>query len=222
MVVANSKTGQDKRLVYCCGWRRDRGKSVCSNKLRRPKDVVEARVADYLLEEVLTERMVAEVLRRVRDRVAARTNVDESSVRAMETELRSLDGEIRKLVDTIAVAPESSALLDGLRQRERRRNALAQELEIQRRTPAAVAKELQRLEEEARGRLESVRNVLVEEQQAACQLVEALFPSGLTFTPDRSGDSPRYLIEGDAVVGPGILTEPSDDDVILSSVPSGI
>ena len=124
-------------------------------------------------------------IRRVRDRVAARTKVDDTSVREIETELRTLDGEIRKLVDSIAVVPDSTALLDGLRQRERRRNALAQELEIQRRTPAAVAKELQRLEEDARRRLESVRNVLVEEQQAACQLVEALFPSGLTFTPDR-------------------------------------
>lgn len=92
-------------------------------------------------------------------------------------------------MDSIAVVPDSATLLDGLRQRARRRNSLAQELEIQRRTPAAVAKELQRLKEDARR---------------------------------RSGSSPGDLMEGDAVVGAGILAEPTDDDVISRSVPSGI
>jgi len=40
--------------------------------------------------------------------------------------------------------------------------------------------------------------------------------------PDRSGKSPRYLIEGDAVDGPGLLSEePPDGDALLSSVLAG-
>lgn len=222
MMVANSKTGQAKRLAYCCGWHRDRGSAVCTNKLRRPKDIIEEKVADYLLREVLTERMVAEVIRRVRDRVATRRKVDGSKLNEIRTELHTLDGEIRHLVDAIAAAPELGTLLDGLRQRERRRNSLAQELEVMRRTPAAVDLELRRIEDEARERLVAVRDTFQDEQQAACQLVEALFPSGMTFTPIEVGGRPQYLIEGDAVVGPGILSEPTDDDVILRSVPSGI
>jgi site-specific DNA recombinase len=213
MSIRSSRTGKTRKLVYACSWHRNRGDAVCANKLMRSKEEVEEVVFDYLRQAVLTEETTEAVIREVRDRLQAKRKVDEVGLRAMQKEALKLGREIARLVDAIAVTPDSRALQDGLRQRESRLRTIEQELEIVRRAPGVIEKELRQMEKEARERLADLHGAFEGHPEAACRLMDKLFPRGLLFEPVREeGQRPYYRLRGEAVV---------ESCVLLGGVPSG-
>ena len=103
MTVRNSRDGKNPRPVYACAYHRNRGNAVCDNRLMRPKEAVEEAVIGYLRDSVLTETMVTEIVRRVRERLKEHRSVDRSRIREMEKEARKLRNEERRLVDAVGV-----------------------------------------------------------------------------------------------------------------------
>ncbi len=209
MMVANNRDGRVNRRAYCCGWHRDRGEAVCTNRLRRSQEVVEAALAEHLRREVLTEDLVAEVLRRVRGRLEELRSQDNGGV--LQAEAQSLRVEIQNLVRAIARTPDSPALAAALQEREDRLRALDVEVEARRRAPEIAGAQLRDIEEQTRERLGELRAILERRDDGFRTLIAAMYPKGLRFHPEGPRRQRRYRVEGEAALG----------CVMLDSVPSG-
>jgi len=72
LTVTNGKSSYESIKVYSCAYSRDRGKSVCTNTLRRPVDSVNQAVAEWISENVLSEELVVGVIATVRESLSAR------------------------------------------------------------------------------------------------------------------------------------------------------
>ena len=221
MMVANNRDGRVNRPAYACLWHRDRGAAVCSNGLRRPKATVEAVVAEYLLDEVLTEGMVAEVLRRVRDRLGQVQQRGGAGLRRLEAEACKLRCEVARYVEAVGQAPEVTEIVSALRDRRLKLDQVEAEITAARRAPEVVGLQLKRLEREARARVADLRGVLERQPDHARRIVEMLYPSGLRFTPIETPDGKRYQIEGEAVLGECVKLEgvPSGTATLFSDAP---
>lgn len=60
--------------MYQCGWARERGKEVCSNRVRRPVEEVNDAVLGWVRDEVFSEALVEATLKEIRLRVRRRSD----------------------------------------------------------------------------------------------------------------------------------------------------
>lgn len=56
--MTNGKRSHETIKVYACSYSRDRGKTVCSNTLRRPVESVNHTVTDWIKSNVLSEELI--------------------------------------------------------------------------------------------------------------------------------------------------------------------
>lgn len=215
MQTFNGKKGQRIIKVYGCGWRHARGESVCTNKVRRPVDKVDAVLVDWLCETVLTENVVKAVIDEVRRRLDGRSQTSGTEADTIAAEIERLDREIKRLVAVAASldaddAPEELATqIEG---KTRRRRELRARLDAARAAPAAIATELDRVEEEARARIVEMRQTLRRNPDEARRVMESILTGPITFNP-APGDRPRFELTGQIATG-AVFNKPSDPDGI--------
>lgn len=75
LTVLNSRDGLVPIKVYVCAYRRDRGETVCANKMRRPVERVNDAVIAWVQANILSEELVLDSLEKVRQRLVAREGV---------------------------------------------------------------------------------------------------------------------------------------------------
>ncbi len=71
MQVSRAKHGAATINVYLCGWARDRGDTVCTNKLRRPVEELDGAVLGWIARHVLDPAVVAVALQTMRAAIDA-------------------------------------------------------------------------------------------------------------------------------------------------------
>lgn len=209
MQVANSKSGPRIIKVYTCGWRRDRGASVCKNTMRRPMTLVNEAVVTELRDKVLTERMVRLVLSKLRTIAREQTVTRDERLPAMEDEARQLRRELDNLTGALAAAPASHALIEALGSRERRLHTLQIELEAARLAPRQMEDAFDALEIEALARLGDVAQMIERTADGARKTVERLFDEPLKMTPRKDG---RFEITGRTSLGNLLFHSIGDPD----------
>jgi site-specific DNA recombinase len=198
LTALNGRDGKTPIKVYACAYRRDRGESVCSNKLRRPVDDVNNAVLRWVEANVFTEELLLDALKRVRARLAKRAKEVASDMPQLEGRAAKLRAEIANIVDLMAVTPKAEAghLLAAMHERHEELTALHTRINATKAAPETIAFEVRRMEEEAKKLIADLRTAAAMEPSKARALVERIFDGKLTATPVETEDGPRFLMEG--------------------------
>ncbi|HET9956739.1 MAG TPA: zinc ribbon domain-containing protein, partial [Polyangiaceae bacterium] len=88
LTVSNHRLGACTVKVYVCSYRRSRGDEVCTNTARRPVEEVNSVLVDWIQRNILTEQLVAEVVRRVQARLDEQADNSSSAVPGLEAQAR--------------------------------------------------------------------------------------------------------------------------------------
>ncbi len=146
--------------MYLCQYQSVRGPEVCSSSLRRPVEAVDGAVVDYLIKNVLTEDVVADALRILRQRLTDRMRTTAAELKPLEDEARALRTEIDRLVAAIAGGTAPAPVVAAIAERQARLADLGGRIRAAKAAPAAVSAELSRLEQAARAHLADLRTTL--------------------------------------------------------------
>jgi site-specific DNA recombinase len=197
MMVTHGKQGKTTIKTYACAYHRDRGTAVCPNTLRRPMEEIDAAVASWLRENVLTEDVVLATLRELRKRLAKLADAGESDLPALKTEAAGLDKQLSRLADALADSDEKpETIMKAISKREKRLRGVRARIDALRTAPSVIDMEVRRLEREARSRLTQMQELLDLNPTKARQVIEAVLAEPLTFTPIETTDGKRYEIKG--------------------------
>ncbi|MDQ2768384.1 MAG: hypothetical protein M3Y30_14675 [Gemmatimonadota bacterium] len=197
--------GSERVKVYACGRHHQRGNAVCPVTVYQRIEDVEGALVEYLQEHMLNQRALGQVLAEIRDQIAAQLPKCEADVSALETELRNVRAEQKRLVKAVALADDVPELVTELRQRAARIQHLEAQILSTRRTPAELDALVAKIEASSRAKLADMRTALADERDRR-EAFLALFPTGLTFAANRTPDGARQVwkIRGD--VDLGVLT----------------
>jgi site-specific DNA recombinase len=208
MTVAHSKRGERSVKAYVCGYHRDRGGAVCGNTLRRPMEGVDAAVAGWFLDNVLSDEVMAAVLREVRKRLAAQKRSGDSDIPALNAEVRKLEAEIDRMTEALASGGDKpEAVIKAIAGREKRLHTLRARIDARRASPSVIDMHVRRLEAEASSRLQQMRELLSGNPEEGRKDIKALLDGHLTFTPVDTTEGKHYLIEGATSFGALFATE---------------
>ncbi len=211
LTVINGKASYEPIKVYACAWHRERGPSVCPNKLRRPVDAVNRMVVDWINANVLTEGLVLETLTEVRRRLAERAKTANDELPRLEKEASTLRAALDRLVDALAGSTEKpDAIVRGIAERQERLSALDAQIRAARAAPGALDLEVRRLEVEAKKRIRDLAGLLERSGEEGRKVIAALFDGPLTATPIETPEGPRYRVKGKAVIGRMLTAEVSN------------
>jgi hypothetical protein len=202
--------------IYGCQYHRTRGDEVCMASLRRPVEVVDRAVLDYLARTVLTEDVITDALKLLRQRLIGRVRATSADVHALESEAKCLRTEIGNLVAAIAAGEASArldAVVDAVAERQARLREVDARIRIAKSAPEAVMVELQRMELEARAKLAEFRGALEARPLEARTFLSRVLAGKLRFTPERN----RFRIEGEVPAGAGLF-----DQLPKSASPEGV
>jgi len=180
----------NKRL-YGCSRHKDRGAAVCRGVMVK-RGVVEGRLVDITRDHLLSndsiEQLRAEVARLCQEQ--AGTAGQQAS--AAKKRLADLEREISNLVDAVAAAPWSMAILSRLKTAEAERAQTQAELAAQ--YPAPTAEILPRLMEMYRAKLENLPDALEKDADKAREALRDLVGEVVVFEEDNEvwAEIPSY------------------------------
>ena len=199
MTVTNGKRSYGTVKVYGCAYSRDRGKAVCTNTLRRPIDGINDAVAKWISETVLSEELLLDVLRNVRERLTERTTKTTTDLPQMEKDAARLRTEIARLVTALATIDQKpEAVIRAIAERQEELSALEARLRGAKAAPEAIQFELRRMEAEARKRLEELKGTLTRKPEQAREVISMLFEGPIKLMPIETPEGKRFWVEGSA------------------------
>jgi hypothetical protein len=121
----NGKVGRATVKAYTSAYHRDRGATVCDSSLLRPVESLNSASVSWIREKVLSQKVVTEALRYVRQLLDARTYVREGELARLREDADRLGGEIDRLVQALATSNDSpQAIVHAIGSRKRRLTAL--------------------------------------------------------------------------------------------------
>lgn len=212
MKVSNGRDGTKSIKVYGCGWHRDRGNSVCSNTLRRPVETTDEAIIAWIEEHVLREDLILDVLAEVRRRLADRVKTQDAELPRLMSKANELRREIEKLAEALLASEQKSATVMRLiTEREKRLADLDAHIAVARTAPSVLDMEVRRMEAEARRRLADLRGMLSRSLTEGRRALQAMLHGPLRFEPNAER---RYDIRGTLAAGGALFT--------TESVPRGI
>ena len=109
-------------MFYGCSAYHRKGRTVCSNGLTLPADVLEGAVLGAVEEVLLAPGVVEAAIDRAIARIASDTSEDRLT--ALTQEIDRVQAELTRLVDAVASGAGSQALVSAVHERERRRDEL--------------------------------------------------------------------------------------------------
>lgn len=175
---------------YSCQAYWKRGSTVCANGLSLRLDTIDRAVLATITDDVLRPEIVAAIIAGVEQ--ALRPDPAGDAVAAAE--LTSLDGEIARLTEAIAMGGELQTLVAAQHGREARR---AEILAARRPWAQAVPLNRRTLERTTREKLDDWRALLTRNVQDARQLLWQVLVGPLVFTPKNGA----YRFKGEAAIG---------------------
>ena len=114
------------RGVYECGWRKDRGPTICDSRLQVQRAELERRFLHAMRERVLTPDAIEYVVDRASERVQQALGTGPRG--SIETRLAGLEEKIERALDLALEAGEVGAIAGRIRRLEAERKELEAEL----------------------------------------------------------------------------------------------
>jgi site-specific DNA recombinase len=206
MVAGSRASGSRRQHAYVCANHRERGNTICSNRLHAPMDDTDAAVLATIERDLMTsdvvEAAVAEASRLLL------TSPDEARIRQADLEegLRTVEGELARYAEAIASAGSLDVILVAIKERETRRMQLRSELgQLHNQASAVPSLDASRLNHDLLERLSDWKGLLRRHTSEARQILRRLLVGRLAFRP-RTGEGARYYeFRGEGSLS-GILT----------------
>ena len=196
MVIASRASGSQRAQAYVCANHRERGNTVCGNRLHAPMEVADWAVLSAIERDLLRPEVVEEALREA-IRELQLSNGDVARRREeLQTELIKLDGELARYAEAIATTGELSAIVAEMNKREARRTHLKAEL-VKLGTRADIASlNAARVSSNLRERLTDWQGLLHRQTAEARQILRRLLVGRLVFTPREDEKGRHYEFAG--------------------------
>ncbi len=181
-------SGRHRQRYYVCTGFHNKGRAICANGLPLPMREADEAVLEQLREFVLRRDIVEGALL---DAVALlRPHADTLDARRTELkgQLHVLDDETARLAAAIATGGDLVSLVAALRDRERQRAAVRQQVEGLAGLTQVSQVDVRRIERDLRSRVKDWRALLLRQAPISRQIVTKLLDGRLVFTPreDRS------------------------------------
>jgi hypothetical protein len=195
MTVRSRNHGSRRAFFYACSSFHHRGKAVCANSLEMRLAEADNAVLAALERELLDSDVLQEAMRRAIATVGA-LEIDPARRRAsLMTALEHVTTELERLTAAVAAGADVVSLVAGMRERERRKDALARELaELERPQvrPLTPAKQLKLLQ----SKLAEWKELLRANAPKARQMLRKLIDGRIVFNPDTSTRRSRFVANG--------------------------
>lgn len=185
--------GKVRVLTYACLVHHTRGPQVCSNNLAMPVAVADRAVLTLIESVVLRPEVIVAA---VEEAVARLRPADEATERQrLHAELARAEKELDHLTTAIATGGQVATLVAAVRERERQRDHLRQELTALDQLAQVARLDLAQLKQALEAKLAEWRGLLTRHVQAARQILRKVLDGRLVFTPYKD-DGGYYTFEG--------------------------
>jgi site-specific DNA recombinase len=198
LFVHSRSHGGHRAHFYACSTYYHRGSSICRNSQVLPMSRIDGEVVTALQEDLLNPVVLSRAIDKLADRLRHQPRGTAERTGMLTVEAERLQVELSRLTAALATggAPLPS-VLDAIRERETRRQAIASELIGLREDGAALADDLQAVLPEVRKRLADWRSILAEETAQARQMLRTLLTGRLVFTPHPETHAVEFRGRGD-------------------------
>ena len=196
LTVRSRGNGTRRAFFYACSSFHHRGRAVCANSLEMRLADADESVLTELERHLLAPDILEEAMTRAIDASAA----EQPDVDARRHELRravdQLQGELERLTAAVLAGGEATTLVQAMKDRERRRDALQRDLAAldRPRNAPTGADAIRALLHE---RLAEWRSLLRKHAPVARQMLRKLMTDRIVFTPQPETRSYRFSIPGD-------------------------
>lgn len=192
--------------AYVCGWNRDRGPTVCQNKLAELCEQVDARVLAKLVQAITTQDILVDVVREVRAIHAEQRVAAPAETERLAAEVAQLRREIERLTKAIMSTDAPPApLVEALSERTKRLRAAELGLEATTTEADTIDQTLAGVELYVRRKLRDLAKQLQDPENAREALVALTGAGKLRFDVVDG----RFRVVGSVGIG-GLLAPDSD------------
>jgi DNA invertase Pin-like site-specific DNA recombinase len=166
LVVHSRPSGQRRARVYICSYHHLRGNTVCTNGMVLPMDTTDRGVLETIEREVLNPEVAFRAIRKAFDQLCSKEETVVPRRTALQAELGVLHRELSRLTSALAQGGDFPALLNGIKAREQRKQALQEELAGLEGFRQVSVQDLQRIERELPARLADFQGLLARHRRA--------------------------------------------------------
>jgi hypothetical protein len=198
-LIVHSRASAGRRThAYLCSYHHLRGNTVCPGGVVLPVESTNQTVLAALEQEVLHPEVVQRAMCRAIDELNTATDTVVPRRTALQAELGVLEQELSRLAAAVAQGGDLKPLLDGIRARERRRQALQTELSGLDGLQPVTTRDLQQIQHDVEARLADWRGLLRRHVAQSRQILKKLLVGRIVFQPRDDG---TYEFSGQASLG---------------------
>ena len=198
-LIVHSRASAGRRThAYLCSYHHLRGNTVCPGGVVLPVESTNQTVLAALEQEVLHPEVVRRAMSRAIDELNTATDTVVPRRTALQAELGVLEQELSRLAAAVAQGGDLEPLLDGIRARERRRQALQTEWSGLDGLPPVTTRDLQQIQHDVEARLADWRGLLRRQVAQSRQILKKLLVGRIVFQPRDDG---TYEFSGQASLG---------------------
>ena len=202
LVTGSRASGSRRQRAYVCAHHRERGNTICANRLPAPMDETDRAVLDAIGRDLLRDDLLKDALEEA-VRILQPSEGETAHRRgALETELRQVDAELSRYAEAIATAGALDAIVTAMKERELRRTRLRSELANFDGQAKVAALDTAHLMGNLRERLADWQGLLRRQTPAARQLLRTLLVGRLSFTPHQDPTGRYYEFVGQGSISP--------------------
>jgi site-specific DNA recombinase len=204
-----------RRPVYGCGYHRERGNAVCTNRLVAPIEIADRSVLTALRADVMRLEVVDAAPEQALDTLRPSASEVTQRRRALEDELVDLERELARYARAVADVGPLASLLAEVQQREVRREHLTAQLQLVASAVTLAALDPAHVRRNLRERLTDWQGLLGRETAAARQILREVLVGRLIFTPRIDGTARYYEFTGQATLS-GLLAGVVSPDMLVT------
>jgi len=176
------QTWSGRKPVYRCWYNHSRGRAVCSNSVLVDMHLADETVLQAVGRDVLDPEVVNEALELALRELQQQATPDEAQIGRLKNELVRVEGELSRYAEAIADVGPLAAILEAIKVREQRRDAIRTELRTVA-PPRAVSRADAEIRSELMGYLENWRAMARQSVAEARRLLRAVLVGRFVFTP---------------------------------------
>jgi len=177
------QTWHGRKPAYRCWYNHSRGRAVCANALVVDMHLADDTVLQAITRDVLDPEVVGEALDLALRELEQPAAAGAARTDALKTELARLEGELIRYADAIADAGPLATILQAVKVREQRRDALRAELKTLATPGRTTARDASKIRAELTEYLQNWRDMACQGVAEARRLLRAVLVGRFVFTP---------------------------------------
>jgi len=198
LVITTQGQGAKRKSHYRCSYNYNKGKTVCANNLHTPMERTNREVLSTLERDILQPKVVEAAVRKALERLRPQ---DPKEHDKLTVDLAIVEAEAAHLAEAIASGGDIPALLDAVKEREKRRAYLQEELQAVEGLEKIAQLDLGKVKQDLRDRLTDWQGLLQRQPVQARQILRKLLVGRLVFTPQEDEGGRFYAFSGECSLG---------------------